>query len=64
MNVIAKKMLTQVDADGLYLTMLFAIIDHQKDEAVAVPKADMHIITRRGQKKLRKTTIGCSLPVK
>ena len=64
MNVIAKKMLTQVDADGLYLTMLFAIIDHQKDEAVAVPKSDMHVVIRLGQKKLRKNTIGCYLLVK
>ena len=63
-NVIAENMLTQVDADGFSLTMLEAIIDYRKDEAVAVQKADMHVQTRRGQKKQRKTTVGWSLLVK
>jgi hypothetical protein len=63
-NVIAENMLTQVDEDGFSLTMLDAIIDYRKDEAVAVPKVDMHVVTPRGQKKLRKTTTGWSLLVK
>ena len=63
-NVIAENMLTQVDSDGYSLTMLDAIIDYHKDEAVAVPKNDSHVVTPRGQKRLRKTTVGWKLLVK
>ena len=56
-------MLTQVEADVFYLTMLDAVIDYWKDEAFSIPKADIHVVTRRGQKKLRKTTIGWSVLV-
>ena len=63
-NVIAEKILTQVDADGLSLTMLDNIINYQKDEYFSVPKIDMHDVARRGQKNLRKTTIWYSLLVK
>jgi hypothetical protein len=39
-NIIAENMLTQVDSDGYYsLTMMKAIIDYKKDNAVAVPKS-------------------------
>jgi hypothetical protein len=44
--------------------MLDAIIDYRKDEDVAVPRVDIHVITPQGQKKLRKTTTGWSLLVK
>ena len=37
------------------------IIDHRKDEATAISKSDMYIVTRRGQSKMRKTTCGWSL---
>jgi hypothetical protein len=60
-NVIAENMLTQVDSDGYSTTILKAIIDYRKDEAVAVPKADRHVYTSSGQKRLRKTTVGWSL---
>ena len=63
-NVIAENMLTQVDSDGYALTMLDAIIDYHKDEAVAVPKNDSHVVTPRGQKRPRKTTVGWKLLVK
>ena len=43
-NVIAKNILTQVDADGFSLTMLDAIIDYQKDKYFYVLKADMHVV--------------------
>ena len=56
-NVIAENMLTQVDSDGFSTTMLEAIIDYCKDEATAVPKADMYVVTSQGQNKLRNTTI-------
>jgi len=63
-NVIAENMLTQVDADGYSITMMDAIIDYRKDDATAVPKSEMYVVTKRGQRKLRKTTIGWSLLIK
>jgi hypothetical protein len=60
-NVIAENMLTQVDSDGYLTTILKAIIDYRKDEAVAVSKADKYVYTNSGQKRLRKTTVGWSL---
>jgi hypothetical protein len=62
-NIIAKIMLTQVDSDGYSLTMMKRIIDYKRDDAVAVPKSDMQVITNRGQKKVRKATIGWKLLV-
>jgi hypothetical protein len=62
-NVIVENMLTQVDLDGHSLRMMEAMIDHQKDEAVAVPKTNKCVATSSGQKRLRKT-VGCSLLVK
>jgi hypothetical protein len=63
-NIIVENMLTQVNSDGYSLTMMEAIIDYRKDDAIAIPKEDMYVVTRRGQKRLRKTTIGWSLLVK
>jgi hypothetical protein len=63
-NFIAENMLTQVDADGYSITMMDAIIDYRKDESIAVPKSDKYVVTKRGQKKLRKTTVGWSLLIK
>jgi hypothetical protein len=62
-NIIAENMLTQVDSDGYSITMMKGIIDYKKDNAVAVPKSDMHVVTSRGQKKMRKTTVGWKLLV-
>jgi hypothetical protein len=64
-NVIAENMLTQADSDGYSLTMMEAITDHRKDESVAVPMIDKHlVVTPSGQKRLRKTAVGWSLLVK
>ena len=63
-NVIAENMLTQVDSDGFTLTMMEGIVDFKKDPATAVPKDDMYVITKRGQKRLRTTTVGWKLLVK
>jgi hypothetical protein len=63
-NVVAENMLTQVNSDGFSLTMMEAIIDHQKDETVGVPKANKCLTTPSGQKRLQKTTVGWSLLVK
>jgi len=63
-NIIAENMLTQVDSDGFTMTMMEGIIDHKKDTDVAVSKSDMYVVTRRGQKRLRKTTCGWKLLVR
>jgi hypothetical protein len=64
-NVIAENMPCQVNSDaGFSLTMMKAMTDYQKDNAVAVPKTDKHVITPSGQKRMRKTTVGWSLLVK
>jgi hypothetical protein len=57
-NVVAENMLTLVDSDGFSLTMMETMIDHRKDETVAVPMADKHLTTPSGQKRLRKTAVG------
>jgi hypothetical protein len=63
-NIIAENMLTQVDSDGYSLTMMKGIIDYKRDDAVVIPKSDMYyVVTSRGQKKMRKTTIGWKLLV-
>ena len=62
-NIIAENMLTQVDTDGYSLTMMKGIIDYKRDDAVAIPKSEMYVVTSRGNRKLRKTTIGWKLLV-
>jgi hypothetical protein len=62
-NMIPENMLTQVDEDGFSLTMMSAIIDYRKDEDVVISKTDMHVVTRRGNKRPRKTTVGWLLLV-
>ena len=63
-NVIAENMLSQVDSEGFSTTIMGAIIDHKKDESTAISKEDMYVVTRRGQRKLRKTTCGWKLLIK
>lgn len=63
-NVIAQNMLSQVDSDGFTMTMMEGGIDHKMDNATAVPKSDKYIATRRGQRRLRKTTSGWKLLIK
>ena len=57
-------MLSQVNSYGFTMTMMEGIVDHKIDADVAVSKHDMYIITRRGQKRLRKTTCGWKLLVR
>eukprot|EP00957_Ditylum_brightwellii_P110818 8452311-Ditylum_brightwellii.AAC.1 len=40
-----------------------SIVDYKKDEAVAVAKNDMYVVTLRGQKRAHKTTQGWRLLV-
>ena len=54
-------MLTQVDSDGYSLSLMDSIIDHQRDPSQAIPIEDKYIMTKSGQKQLRKTTKGWKL---
>ena len=63
-NIIAENMLTQVDLDGYSLSLMDSIIDHQRDLSQAIPIEDKYITTKRGQKRLRKTTKGWKLLIK
>ena len=63
-NIIPENMLTQVNSDGFSLTNTEGIIDYKKDEVTAMSKADMHVMTRRGQDRVQKTTSGWKFIVK
>jgi hypothetical protein len=63
-NVIAENILSQVDSDGISKTMMEAVIDHKKNKSTAISKTDMYVVTKRGQRKLRKTTCGWKLLIK
>ena len=56
-------MLTHVDSNGFTLNMMEGIIEYWKDAATAVTKDGMYIVTKRGQKKIWKTTLGWKLLV-
>jgi len=55
--VIAENIFNQVDEDGFSTAIFSNIIDYKKDDN-AVEKADRYIVTRRGRRKLRQTTVG------
>ena len=61
-NVIAENMYAQVDSEGHQYTLLDSIIDYGTD-GNAVVKGNEYVVTRRGQKRIRKTTIGWKLLV-
>ena len=63
-NIIAENMLMGVDDDGYSITMIEAIVDFQKDEAVAIPKSEKYVYTQGGQKRSRVTTKGWKLLVR
>ena len=62
-NLIAENMLCQVDHDGYSTTLMAGIVDYEKDESTAVPKSEKWIVTRRGQRRLRRSTAGWKLLV-
>ena len=62
-NVIGKNILSQVDSEGFRTMLMGSIVDHMKDEALAVPKSESYIVTRRVQRGLIKSTVGCKLLV-
>ena len=56
-NIIAENMYSQVDNDGYYRSILESIIDFRKNTK-AISKDNMHIMTKSGQRRLRKSTVG------
>ena len=56
-NVIAENILRQVDSTGRYSHVMDGILSHRKDGS-AVTKDNAFIVTKRGRRKLRQTTIG------
>lgn len=62
-NLIAENMLSQVDHEGYSTTLMAGIVDYQKDESTAVSKDDKWVITKRGQRRLRRSTAGWKLLV-
>ena len=63
-NIIAENMLRQVDLEGFSLALMEGIVDFRCDESVAVPIEEKYIITKTGQKRLRKTMAGWDLLVR
>ena len=56
-NTIAENMYTQLDEDGYSQSILDSIIDYKTD-GKAITKENMYVMTKSGQKRLRKTTAG------
>jgi hypothetical protein len=61
-NVIADNIYSQVDSEGRQYDLLEAIIDFGKD-GNAVNKGDEYVVTKRGNRRLRKSTAGWKLLV-
>ena len=57
-NVLAENILLQVDHEGYSITLMVGIVDYKKDESVAVSKRDQWVVTKRGQRRMRRTTAG------
>ena len=56
-NVIAENMYSQIDLDGRHHLLMEEILEHRSNEQ-AVTQDNKYVVTKRGEKKLRKTTIG------
>ena len=63
-NIIAENMHRQVDEDGYSRDLMEGIIDYSRDNETAVDLADKYLVTRSGQRRMRKTTKGWKLLVK
>ena len=62
-NIIAENILRQVDVDGYHSQLLEGILEHKKDSR-AVEKKDRWIVSKRGKRSMRKTTVGWKFRVK
>ena len=63
-NIISKNMLMKVDLYGSYLTRMKVIIGYHRDNAVAILKSDIYVVTIKFQKNMNNTPIGWNLPIK
>ena len=61
-NAIAMNMYSQVDPDGHRTQLVEDIVDYKKDHT-AVSMADKYLITKSGQRRMRKSTVGWKLLV-
>ena len=62
-NLIAENILSQVDQDGYHNQMLEGILDHAKDGR-AVDQKNQWVVSKRGRRSMRKTTVGWKFKVK
>ena len=51
------------NSDRLSTTLMESIVDYQKDEALAIPKYNKYIVTKRGKQQLMESTKGWKLLV-
>jgi hypothetical protein len=61
-NIIAENIYAQVDTEGHSYNILDGIVDYKK-ESNATSKSDKYIMTKSGQRRLRKSTAGWKLLV-
>ena len=62
-NLIAENILTQVDTGSYHNHILEIILDHSKDKR-AVENKHQWIVTKRGRRSMRQTTVGWKFRVK
>ena len=62
-NVIAENMYSSLDENGFSKLILDCILDHSKDDS-AIDKADKYLITKKGRRRLRKSTVGWKVLVR
>ena len=62
-NILAHNMITQVDHKGYSTTLMNSIVDYKKYDVLAISNADKYVITWRGRRQLRKSTVGWKLLV-
>ena len=61
-NTIAENILNQVDSEGYMYNLLDAIIDYRTD-GNTITKENMYVVTKRGRRRQRRSTIGWKLLV-
>ena len=62
-NLIAENILAQCDMDGQHSQLLDCILDHRTD-GTEVKLNERHVTTKRGNRQLRKTTVGWSFKIR
>ena len=62
-NIVAENILNQVDKDGYHRQLLKGILEYSKD-GIAVDKKDQWIVSNRGRRHMRQTTVGWKFKVK